>query len=130
MIILFDYLYTIALSVVGGNKHLAGDHVVKRAHRAVIIMSYMIGLTLSSIIIYAISLVISLANLSTIVFVLAFLIGLFTPYIIINFFYIKRKRFALVYPNTNIDGDKAIFAIAYIICHVGFLVIGYFAGRN
>lgn len=126
-----DYLYIISLSIVGKSKILGQNYAERRAHRAVIIASYMLGLLLTSFAIYVLSRVLGPTNVKGTLFALVFTIALLTPYCIMNFIYIYKSRAYNIKDNDVSNYNrKAVLIIAYLSSHIVFLVIVYLAGHT
>ena len=131
--VVFDFLYRLSLSIVRNNGSIESSYTRKRAHRAVIILSYMLGLWLSSSALYAVAWMAGTSEFSILLFVVTFVLGLFSPYFILVNLYLTRGRFEQVAIDANLSKDRFYFVFLYIACHVGFMLILYSSsliGRN
>lgn len=124
-----DYLYIISLSIVGKSKIVGQEYAERRAHRAVIIMSYGLGLMLSSVALYVLSFIAGTSELSVPVFALTFVLGLILPYFINLHIYIKNRRFEQLAVDDNIPKSRFLFFLLYPAAHVLFMLIAYYAGQ-
>ena len=129
----FDFLYRLSLSIVRNDGSLESSYPRKRAHRAVIILSYMLGLWLSSSALYAAAWLAGTSEFSISLFAVIFVLGLFSPYFLLVHLYLTRGRFEQVAVDANISKDRFYFVFLYITCHVVFMLILYSSsliGRN
>jgi O-antigen/teichoic acid export membrane protein len=124
-----DFLYQTALSIVQHNGDGGKDTSRIRAHRAVIIMSYGLGLVLSSVALYVLSFIAGTSELSVPVFALTFVLGLILPYFINLHIYIKNRRFEQIAVDDNIPKSRFFFFLLYPAAHVLFMLIAYCAGQ-
>ena len=124
---LFNFLYKISISIVQDDGNKDASFVRKRAHRSVIIMSYMVGLFVSSISIYIVSLIMGTSDINAQLFYTTFISGLFAPYLIIFNFYIIKERYKKIYFQNNLSKYRFYLLLAYIFCHTAFIIILYFS---
>ena len=126
-----DYWYNISLSIVGKSKIVGQEYAERRAHRAVIMVSYMLGLLLSSATIYVLAHIISPAKVGGTLFALVFTITLLAPYCLMKYLYIVKNRvYTIVDMGKRSYDPRAVFMLAYLSCHIVFLLIIYLAGHG
>jgi uncharacterized membrane protein SpoIIM required for sporulation len=108
----FDFLYALSVSIVQHDGTTETTCRRRRAHRAVIIMSYMLGLLLSSLLVYLLSLLLGAPNVNAPLFATAFVVGMCAPYFRAFQVYIKKERFAYVVLEDNIPKSWFLFGFS------------------
>ena len=129
--VIFDSLFAISLSIIGKSKELGYNKL--RSHRAVIIMSYVIGLLLSSSMLVVVSCFVSVQWLNIGLFILIFVVCLVGPYFVVNRVYIQFERYlkdAVLTKAMFYSDKRTLFSLVYLFAHFYFLYISFLAGKN